>query len=380
MKFTVIAFFAFLLGATAQENNDSNSSSPNINLQDEIEIIKKQVVTTNNNYLQKLNSIEVEIRELISDQNKSFSGKIEKQAEYLESSLAETNKSIRDQLNTLTQELSLREKELEKESLKYKNDLKSLSKDVEEKLISLNSKISDNNRSLLAEIRLAKEEAQEFASAQVLRAEKNSSSLIQRLSEKQESLSEELNSFDWKGFLLITLCAAIVIKLIFSQSEIRHLRSKTDNLSTALSTLDQKTWEKLTSTLEKIQSDDEGKASVSLSASKSKEEKPHTLQLAVFNEIERIEARLTKYDESDKNRKPMMKALERLEETLSELGYEREKLIGAKYVEGKNYEARFIPSKDPAHETPTITRVYKPSIFHNDKLIQRGEVEVSECE
>jgi hypothetical protein len=192
MKFTVIAFFAFLLGATAQENNDSNSSSPNINLQDEIEIIKKQVVTTNNNYLQKLNSIEVEIRELISDQNKSFSGKIEKQAEYLESSLAETNKSIRDQLNTLTQELSLREKELEKESLKYKNDLKSLSKDVEDKLISLNSKVSDNNRSLLAEVRLAKEEAQEFASAQVLRAEKNSSSLIQRLSEKQESLSEEL--------------------------------------------------------------------------------------------------------------------------------------------------------------------------------------------
>ena len=379
MKFTVIAFFAFLLGATAQENNDSNSSSPNINFQDEIERIKKQVEATNNDYLQKLNSIEVEIRKLISDQNKSFSGKIEKQAEYLESSLAEKNKSIRDQLNTLTQELSLREKELEKESLKYKNDLKSLSKDIENKLISLNNLVSDNNSTLLAEVRLAKEEAQEFASAQVLRAEKNSSSLIQRLSEKQESLSEELNSFDWKGLLLITLCAAIVIKLIFSQSEIRHLRSKTDNLSTVLSTLDQKTWEKLTSTLEKIQSDDEGKASVSLSVSKSKAEKPHALQLAVFNEIERIEARLTKYDESDKNRKPMMKALERLEETLSELGYEREKLVGAKYVEGKNYEARFIPSKDPVHETPTITRVYKPSIFHNDKLIQRGEVEVSEC-
>lgn len=363
---TVILLLSFSSWGDCK-TNDSNSSSPNINFQDEIERIKKQVEATNNDHLQKLNSIEGEIRKLISDQNKSFSGKIEKQAEYLESSLAEKNKSIRDQLNTITQELSLREKELEKESLKYKNELKSLSKDFENKLISLNSKVSDNNRSLLAEIRLAKEEAQEFASAQVLRAEKNASSLIQRLSEKQESLGEELNSFDWKGFLLITLCAAIVIKLIFSQSEIRHLRSKTDNLSTALSSLDQKNCEKLTSTLEK------------LSASKAKVEKPHTLQLAVFNEIERIEARLTKYDESDKNRKPMMKALERLEETLAELGYEREKLVGAKYVEGKNYEARFIPSKDPAHETPTITRVYKPSIFHNDKLIQRGEVEVSEC-
>ena len=225
--------------------------------------LQKQVETTNNDYLQKLNSIEGEIRKLISDQNKSFSGKIEKQAEYLESklaetnksfsgkiekqaeylesSLAETNKSIRDQLNTLTKELSLREKE----SLKHENDLKSLSKNVENKLISLNSKVSDNNRTLLAEIRLAKEEAQKSASAQVLRAEKNATSLIQELSKEQKSLSEKFKSLDWKAFLLITLCAAIVIKLIFSQSEIRHLRSKSDNLSTALSTLDQKTWERM---------------------------------------------------------------------------------------------------------------------------------------
>ena len=108
-------------------------------------------------------------------------------------------------------------------------------------------------------------------------------------------------------------------------------------------------------------------------------EKKHSLPLAIFNEIERVEARLAKYDENDKNKKPMMKSMERLGDTLSELGYEREKLFGAKYIEGKNYEARFIPSKDPAHKTPTITRVYKPSIFYNDKLIQRGEIEVSEC-
>lgn len=191
------------------------------------------------------------------------------------------------------------------------------------------------------------------------------------------SKSEQESNF-WSISLLIILLAVLVIKVILSQGEIKRLNLRVDDLSSGLSTLDQKTWGRLTSTLEKIQSDSEGKASVTLSASKGKAEKSHALQLAVFNEIERIEARLTKYDESDKNRKPMMKALERLEETLSELGYEREKLVGAKYVEGKNYEARFIPSKDPAHETPTITRVYKPSILLNGKLIQPGEVEVSE--
>ena len=45
---------------------------------------------------------------------------------------------------------------------------------------------------------------------------------------------------------------------------------------------------------------------------------------SVFAEVERIEARLAKYDENDKNKKPMLKALERLENTLSELGYEGE--------------------------------------------------------
>ena len=137
---------------------------------------------------------------------------------------------------------------------------------------------------------------------------------------------------------------------------------------------------KLASTLEKIQSESTSENATPPPSTQVQNVDSHDFPLSVFAEVERIEARLAKYDDNDKNRKPMLKALERLENTLSELGYEREKLVGAKYIEGKNYEARFIPSKDPALiKLPLSPGAFKPSIFHEGKLIQRGEIEVSEC-
>ena len=168
-----------------------------------------------------------------------------------------------------------------------------------------------------------------------------------------------------------------MLKVILSQGEIRHLNLRIDELGDKLDSLDKDTWKKLVSGLQEISASE----AIQGPSAENKDENRNQdgLALAVFGEIERIEARLAKYDEDDKNRKPMQKALERLEETLSELGYEREKLVGKKYVQGKTYEARFVPSKNPDHSTPTITRVYKPMILFKGELIQHAEVEVSEC-
>lgn len=331
MKFTVIAFFAFLFGATAQENNETNSSDllesdVNVTQSNESRIETEEISENNETQIlyekHESNASSVEV-----DKNDSLP---------VEDSSDDENKSKIDDQNDSS--------------------------------VIIPSK---NLPSVIIDLQQTNENPAGDKVATVTQQKP--------CSDCKPSSSTAQGTNYWSVSLLIILLAVLVIKVILSQGEIKRLNLRVDDLSSGLSTLDQKTWEKLTSTLEKIQSDDAGKASVSLSASKAKEEKSHALQLAVFNEIERIEARLTKYDESDKNRKPMMKALERLEETLSELGYEREKLIGAKYVEGKKYIPRFITSKDPAHETPTITRVYKPSILFNGKLIQQGEVEVSEC-
>jgi len=182
----------------------------------------------------------------------------------------------------------------------------------------------------------------------------------------------------WTLILLIFLSGALVIKVILSQAEIKKLSSLVNRLSSKVTDIDKSTLGKLALSLEKINSEASSETEQPTPVIQTQSVRSDALPLSVFAEIERMEARLTKYDESDKNRKPMLKALERLEETLSELGYEREKLIGTKYVEGKNYEARFVPSKDPSHKTPTITRVYKPSILLGGKIIQPGGVEVSE--
>ena len=196
-------------------------------------------------------------------------------------------------------------------------------------------------------------------------------------SDSTESLSEPSENA-WTVILLIFLLGVLVIKVILSQAEIKRLSSLVDRLSSKVTDIDKSTWGKLASSLEKINSEASSGTKQPTPVIQTQSISSDALPLSVFAEIERMEARLTKYDESDKNRKPMMKALERLEETLSELGYEREKLVGAKYVEGKNYEVRFIPSKDPSHKTPTITRVYKSSILLGGKIIQPGGVEVSE--
>ena len=103
------------------------------------------------------------------------------------------------------------------------------------------------------------------------------------------------------------------------------------------------------------------------------------MPLSVFTEIERMESRLVKLEDSDKNKKPLSKALERLEKKLTGLKYERIPYLGKPYKEGMVCEARFIPSNDPVHKVPTITRVIKPYISYCGEKIQTAEIEVSEC-
>lgn len=331
MKFTIIAFFAFLLGAAAQENNETNSSD----------------LLESDANLSQSNESRIEIDEIFENNETQI--------------LYENHES-----NTSSVEVD-------------KNDRLPIEDSSEDEN---KSKIDDQNDSSVIM------PAKNLPSAIIDLQQTNENPAGDKVaivtqkkfsSDCKSSSSTAQGTNYWSVSLLIILLAVLVVKVILSQGEIKRVNLRVDDLSRDTNNLIQKTWERLTSCLEKIESNQQSKTSIATLTEEDKAQKKHSLPLVVFNEIERIEARLTKYDESDKNRKPMMKALERLEETLSELGYEREKLVGAKYVEGKNYEARFIPSKDPAHETPTITRVYKPSIFHNDKLIQRGEVEVSEC-
>ena len=141
--------------------------------------------------------------------------------------------------------------------------------------------------------------------------------------------------------------------------------------------------ERLDGISEKLEPVEQGGASEEEEATESPEqviptpEIDHSLPLALCDEIERLRTRLLKYGDEDKNKKPMTKALDRLEEKLVELDYERVDLLGKPYRDGMTAQSRFIPSDDPLHRERTITRVTKPEVHFQGKLVQVPEIEVS---
>ena len=71
-------------------------------------------------------------------------------------------------------------------------------------------------------------------------------------------------------------------------------------------------------------------------------EPDHSLPLKVATEIHRMRKRIASMPEGTKGIRPLAKALERLEENLSEQEYEIVDFLGQKYVEGMSVDKEFV--------------------------------------
>lgn len=107
------------------------------------------------------------------------------------------------------------------------------------------------------------------------------------------------------------------------------------------------------------------------------QEADHTLPLQVASEIHRMQKRLASFPEGIKGVKPLAKALERLQESLHDQSYEIVDLLGSDYDDGMTLQASFVRDDSVPSGESKITRVIKPQVNYQDKLIQVGEVEVS---
>lgn len=115
---------------------------------------------------------------------------------------------------------------------------------------------------------------------------------------------------------------------------------------------------------------------------KAESDKPaevdHSLALRVADEIIRIEANLARMDSSIKGYKQLQKAVERILDNFKAKGYEIENMLGQKYTDGMKLTANFVNDDDLPEGTQVITKVIKPQIRYNGKLIQAAEVTVSQ--
>lgn len=106
-------------------------------------------------------------------------------------------------------------------------------------------------------------------------------------------------------------------------------------------------------------------------------ERDHSLPLKLADEIHRMRKRLAALPEDTKGLKPLSKSLERLEDELSEQGYEIIDHTGMEFSENLSIQSRFIPSDDLEQGQSIISKVVTPQVNFKGVMIRMADVEVN---
>lgn len=107
-------------------------------------------------------------------------------------------------------------------------------------------------------------------------------------------------------------------------------------------------------------------------------EPDHGLALKVADEINRMENNLSRMDPEVKGHKQLTKSIERVRTNMKANGYELVSLLGKPFDVGLLLEADFIEDGSLSSGEKIITRVNRPEIRFNGKMIQSAKVQVSQ--
>ncbi|MCQ2326545.1 MAG: hypothetical protein MJZ71_03185 [Bacteroidales bacterium] len=106
----------------------------------------------------------------------------------------------------------------------------------------------------------------------------------------------------------------------------------------------------------------------------------HSLTLKVADEITRIEVNLSRMDSSIKGYKQLSASVRKIKDNLLANGYEIVEMLGKKYNDGIKASITFITDDSLAEGDQIITKVTKPQVNFNGKLIQQAQIQVSQGE
>jgi len=107
-------------------------------------------------------------------------------------------------------------------------------------------------------------------------------------------------------------------------------------------------------------------------------EPDHSLALKVADEITLIERNISHMNPDTKGLKPLIRACERLRDNLLSKGYEFPDLLGKEFIDGMRITVLMsIPDEKLEQGKAVITKIIKPQVDFNEKLIQTAQVELS---
>jgi ribosomal protein S8 len=107
-------------------------------------------------------------------------------------------------------------------------------------------------------------------------------------------------------------------------------------------------------------------------------EPDHSLALKLADEITLMERNISHMNQETKGLKPLIRAIDRLKDNLISNGYEFVDLVGKQYNEGMKITiVSSIPDENLEKGIDIITKIIKPQVNHNNKMIQMAQVEVN---
>lgn len=186
----------------------------------------------------------------------------------------------------------------------------------------------------------------------------------------------------WGGGIAIVILAVLEVCICLVMKRIKRGASSIDNVrkaQEALQIAQTKMQEEALSLDNKLIEIAEKQIEAS-STSEGKNEIDHSLVLKVADEIVRIELNMSRMDSSIKGYKQLAKAVERIKDNFSAKGYEIVDMLGKTYTAGIKAAVTFVTDENLEEGQQVITKIIKPQINYQGKMIQSAQIEVSQSE
>ena len=261
---------------------------------------------------------------------------------------------------------SIAVKKLQQMIGQLKIELKNQKSDFSKQLASLNNDIEE----LRADVETLRATSLQTVDSLEIKIANTQTNITRQIQDVQQTVSK--NTLYW---IIAVLSIALLSVLLFIWLSKKQQSDKTD-IFTQLSQTKQSINEKLVDEFAKITEVLETLSKVSNPPQTT--EPDHSLALEVANEITLMERNISHMNQETIGLKPLIRAIERLKDNLIVNGYELVELLGKPCIEGMKITIVGTASDENMDKgIDIITKIIKPQVNYNDKMIQMAQVEVT---
>ena len=293
-------------------------------------------------------------------------------------SVKSENKSLKDSLIILQNRLLVNQDVVKS----INQNIDSIQNTIEDEVLSNISKNGDNISKNGEKITIQEVQAYSIKSdinkisAELSEVNNELTSTNNKTSEnktKIKDVNDALTQKQKNGLIIVGLIVILILAVYII------LTKRSDMQTKKLSEKQKEILEKQIADSQKIADWLDSKSENNLSTASS-ENIDHSFAKRVADEITRIALNLSRMDKEVRGHRQLSSSVRKLEQSLKMNGYEIKNLLNERYDPGMNLEANFITDENLEPGQSIITRVIKPQINYNGKLIQMAQVEVSQSE